>query len=131
MDQRFETVCKVSEVDASRGLVFGYAIVCKEDGKDYFDLQDEHIPEDVMLDLATDFMRNSREAREMHGKEAIGSVLYALPMTTELAKSLGIQVKRTGLIIGMAPNAAAMKKFVDGDYTGFSIGGVATYEDAV
>ena len=112
--------------NAALGLAFGFAIVCKEDGKDYVDLQDDHIPEDVMLKSAMDFMENSRVAKEMHDDakgEVPGGVVFALPLTTELAAALDITTKRTGLIIGMRPNEAARKKFENGEYKGFSIGG--------
>jgi hypothetical protein len=36
---------EVLKVDESLGLVLGWAIVCKKDGCDYFDLQEDHIPE--------------------------------------------------------------------------------------
>lgn len=127
MTKNFE--CKVAKVDNSLGLVFGYAIVCMKNGERYFDLQDEHVPEGVMLEMAADFMKNSREARAMHGEDAIGEVVFAFPLTTEVAKALDIEAEQTGLLIGMAPNAESLKKFDDGEFTGFSIGGYAFYQD--
>jgi hypothetical protein len=57
---------EVLKVDDSLGLVLGWAIICKKDGADYYDLQDDHIPEASMLSAAVDFMQNSRVAKEMH-----------------------------------------------------------------
>jgi hypothetical protein len=68
-------------------------------------------------------MENSRIAKEMHQGEPKGSVVFAFPLTTDIAKSLGITTERTGLLIAMKPTAAVLEKFRDGTYTGFSIGG--------
>ena len=80
----------------------GYAIICSEDGEPYFDLQRDHIPEDLMLKASLDFMENSQVAREMHGRtvegsrKQAGSVVFAFPMTADIAKALGIEVRKTG-----------------------------------
>jgi hypothetical protein len=113
----------VAKVDESLGLVFGFAVVCKVDGKDYYDSQDDHIPEDAMLKAASDFMENSRVAKDMHQGDQIGNVVFAFPLTSEVAKALGIVTKQTGLLIGMAPGPAILEKYKSGEYTGFSIGG--------
>lgn len=122
-------VCKVDE---SLGLVFGYAMVCKIEGEDHFDSQGDHIPEDTMLRVLAKFMSGDNiVAKEMHSGEQIGTYLFAFPMTTEIAKSLDIQVKQTGAIIAMKPdNASTLAKFVSGEFTGFSIGGInAVFEE--
>ncbi len=122
-------VCKVDE---SLGLVFGYAMVCKIDGEDHFDSQGDHIPEDTMLRTLAKFMSGDNVvAKEMHSGEQIGTYLFAFPMTTEIAKSLDIQVKQTGALIAMKPDSAStLAKFASGEFTGFSIGGInATYEE--
>tara|TARA_R110000803_G_scaffold20201_6_gene52237 strand:- start:1707 stop:2117 length:411 start_codon:yes stop_codon:yes gene_type:complete len=114
------TVTKVSD---ELGLVFGYAIVCKVNGEDHFDTQGDHIPEIAMLKASLDFMKSARDAKEMHDGATTGTVLYAFPMTEDIAKSLGISIEKSGLLIGMDPGPAALEKFRDGTYTGFSIGG--------
>ena len=120
---------RIAKVDESHGLVFGYAIVCEEDGAPYFDNDSsgfsEHIPPETMLEAAKDFAKTARVAKEMHTGDAIGCNLFLFPMTQDIAKSLDIEVKRTGLLIGMAPESPdTLAKFADGTYTGFSIGGV-------
>ena len=117
---------QILKVDESLGLVFGFAIVCKEDGEAHFDLQGDHIPEAVMVKGATDFMKSERVAKEMHAGDPIGSIVFAFPMTSEIAKSLDITTKRTGLLIAMhTEDQEVLRKFRDGEYTGFSIGGAA------
>lgn len=111
------------KVDPKLGLVFGWAIVSKEGGEPYFDLQGDHIPEETMLKAAADFMETSRVAKEMHEGDAKGSVVFAFPLTGEIAKSLGITSEKTGLLIAIKPTKELLGKFLDGTYTGFSIGG--------
>lgn len=114
---------EVLKVDTDLGLVFGFAIVSKIDGEPHFDRQGDHIPEDAMLEASTDFAKqNRRPAKEMHDTE-VGDVVHTFPLTTEIAQSLGIVTKRTGLLIAMSPGEEALGKFATGEYTGFSIGG--------
>jgi len=131
-ESNFTNKCsEILKVDDSLGLVFGFAIVCTEGGEDHYDLQNDHIPEDAMVKAATDFMQKSRATKEMHQGEVDGKVIFAFPMTSDIAKALGMETPRTGLLIGMKPGAEALKKFKDGTYTGFSIGGrYITNEDS-
>lgn len=120
----FEASAEIVKVDETHGLVLGFAIICKKDGVDYFDLQRDNIPEDAMLSAAVDFMANSRMAKEMHRGEQNGTILFAMPLTSDIAKAFGIETKTTGLMVAMQPNdPAVLAKFKDGTYTGFSIGG--------
>lgn len=123
-DTTFEITCEVKKVDPELGLVFGWAIVCKEAGEPYFDLQGDHIPEHSMLKAATVFAKGARMAKEMHVGGGRGTVVFMLPFTEDVAKSLGItNPQRTGLIIGMAPDGEMLEKFKSGELRGFSIGG--------
>lgn len=118
-----KTTFEVAKVDTELGLVFGFAIVCKVAGVEYFDLQGDHIPEQSMLEASLDFMENSQVAKEMHSGEQKGTIVFAFPLTTDIAKSMGIQAERTGLMIAMKPASDMLEKFKSGEYTGFSIGG--------
>ena len=114
---------QIVKIDETLGLVFGFAIVSKKDGADYYDLQDDHIPEDAMLKASLDFMINSRVAKEMHSGDEAGTVVFAFPLTTDIAKALEIETKTTGLLIAMRPAEGMLAKFKSGEFTGFSIGG--------
>jgi hypothetical protein len=120
---KFDTEAQVFKVDDTLGLVFGWAIVCNKNGEPYFDTQGDNIPEDAMLKASADFMQNSRVAKDMHQGDQIGPVVFAWPMTAEIAKAMGIQTDTTGLMIAMLPPPDVLAKFKDGSYTGFSIGG--------
>lgn len=126
------TKASVIKVDPGLGLVFGWAIVSKVDGAPFFDSQGDHIPEESMLKAATDFMVHSRVAKEMHAGAQKGTVVFAFPMTADLAKAMDITTKYTGLMIAMRPdNPAMLEKFRSGEYTGFSIGGARMVDEEV
>lgn len=112
-----------SKVEESLGLVFGFAIICLQNGEPYYDLQDDHIPESVMLKGATNFMFNNRSVKEMHRGDEIGTVVFAFPLTTEIAEKMGIETKRTGFMVAIKPDKEVFERFKTGDLSGFSIGG--------
>jgi hypothetical protein len=133
-----ETVSKatVLKVDEGLGLVFGWAIVCTENGEPYFDLNvdregtfkgekiPENIPEDEMLKSALQFAEETEcPANEMHVGADKGSHVFLFPLTSDIAKALDIETKKTGLLIAYKPPADVLAKFKDGTYTGFSIQG--------
>jgi len=132
--EAFQVSTEILKVDKSLGLVMGWAIVCKKDGEDYYDVQGDHIPEESMLEASTEFMLNSRVAKDMHKKdgELPGSIVFAFPMTSDVAKSFGLDLKQTGLMIAMKPDSdEILEKFASGEYTGFSIGGSRIEDEVV
>lgn len=127
-----ENQARIVKVDETHGIVFGWAIVCKIDGEDYYDLNvdrhtgkrvPEHVPEDAMLKATVDFMMGPRAGNEMHSGPDKGTFVFAWPMTSEIAKAMGITTEKTGLMVAYKPPADVLGKFVDGTYTGFSIEG--------
>lgn len=123
--ERFEITCEVAKVHDELGIVLGWALVCKDDSDLGFhiDMQRDAIPEMAMLKAAVGFAEGGRMAKEMHTRDGAGTVLFMLPLTTDIAKALGLVTRQTGLIIGMKPDAEMLEKFRDGTLTGFSIGG--------
>ena len=122
---------EITKASESLGLVFGWAIVCKSDGADYFDTQNDHIPEDAMLKAAVDFMVNSRVSKDMHAGEPTGQVVFTFPMTEEIAKAYGIETQKTGLMFAYKPTPEILKQYIDGTRTGFSIGGARVRDEDV
>lgn len=125
---RLSSYCKVAGVNAELGLVFGWGIICKVGGVDYVDVHKNHVPEEAMVEATTEFMKSARVAGDMHERGttpelAAGCVVHSFPLTTEIAKAMGIETGKTGWMIAMAPDAAMLAKFKSGEYTGFSIGG--------
>ena len=130
--ESFELRAEIVKVDAALGLIMGYAIICTEEGEPYFDLQGDHVPEDAMLKAALDFMENSRVAKEMHDGDQVGTVVFAWPMTADIAKAFDILTRRTGLMIAVRPSDKGMlEKFQLGELTGFSIGGTRGEDEEV
>ena len=127
----FQRSITVAKVDDELGVVFGYAIVCNEDGEPYFDKQGDYIPEDAMLKAWLDFAAHSREARQMHADGPAGTVVGSFPLTADIAAALGIAATKTGLIIAMRPDAGMLAKFRSGELTGFSIGGARIRDEEV
>jgi hypothetical protein len=119
---KFTKVEEIAKVDEELGLVFGWGIVCKIDGEEYYDVQGDHIPEDSMLEAVTDFARTDRTAGDMHVFKD-GVVLHEFPLTDEIAKAFGITTARTGWMVAVEPSPEVLQKFKDKTYTGFSIGG--------
>lgn len=129
--ESFEIRGEFLKADDQLGLVFGWAIVCTEDGADYYDLQGDHIPEDAMTKAALDFMQNSQVARDMHAGEQTGSVVFAFPLTADVAKAYRIKTKKTGFMIAVKPDEEMLKRFQLGELTGFSIGGFRLEDEEV
>lgn len=126
----------VLSVDEEHGLVIGWAIVCKVDGEDYYDLNidaegvhkgkavPEHITEDCMFKAAAEAVEAGQlPGNDMHDGPDVGTYHFMFPMTTEIAKALDIVTKRTGLLVGYKPTPEVLAKFKNGTYTGFSIEG--------
>ena len=121
------TILKVSE---ELGLIFGFAAICKVDGEDFYDSDNEHYPEEAMLADTTEFAKSRRVACTMHARDSDGQVvedggvIHTFPLTTEIAKALDITTRRTGLLVALSPdNPETIAKAKNGDFGGFSIGG--------
>lgn len=137
------------KVDETHGLVFGWAIVCKKRNaegqlEDYYDLNvdvdgvhkgkrvPEHITEDAVLKAFAEAADSgmSMVGNVMHKGDDTGHFPGLFPMTEEIAKALGIDTDRTGLLVCYKPEAEVLAKFKNGTFTGFSIeGGRVEHEE--
>ncbi len=125
----FRADTTILKVSTELGLIFGFAMICKAAG-DFYDSDDEHFTEEGMLEASTEFAKSKRVACSMHARDdngqpiQDGGVVHHFPLTTEIAKALGIVTPMTGLLVALAPdNPETLEKARNGDYTGFSIGG--------
>jgi hypothetical protein len=120
----FSVECKLEKVDTDLGLVFGWGIVCAENGEPYVDSQGHHIGEAAMMKAAMDFQVEAGAAvDDMHNQVQSGVNVFSFPLTEDVKKAYGITCDRTGWMVAVAPGPELLAKFVDGTYTGFSIGG--------
>ncbi len=120
---KFSLDFKLAKVDEDHGLVFGWGIVCNENGQPYFDRQGEHIPEAVMFKAAIEFSLAANGMDDSHNEVHSGEVRFQFPMTKEVQEAYGIECSRTGWLICAAPDEEFLAKYASGEYTGFSIGG--------
>lgn len=126
----FRTDATILKVSTELGLIFGFAMICKVDGEDYYDTDGDHFTEQSMLEASTDFAKSDRVACVMHARDGNGVpiqggvAIHHFPLTTEIAKALGIETKMTGLLMAIAPDDdETLEKARDGTFTGFSIAG--------
>ena len=110
--------------DGELGLIFGWAIISTENGKPYYDTQGDYIPDDSMLRAAAEFMESKRTMKVMHNGKKVGTVVFAWPVTQEIAQAMGLKTKCTGLMVAVKPDSPrVLERFKNKQYTGFSIGG--------
>jgi len=126
----FQSESKILKVSSQLGLIFGFAAICKVDGEQFVDSDNEYYTEESMLADTTEFAKSKRVACTMHARDENGQpvqdggVIHTFPLTTEIAKALDIQTRITGLLIALAPDdPATLEKAKNGEFTGFSIGG--------
>lgn len=122
--EEFRSGFVVSKVDERLGYVFGWGIICKDGGEDYFDLQGHNIPEGILIPAIADFTVNSGILMEMHKGAPRGSAPFSFPLVSDIAAAMGISTQKTGWMVGVKPDEEMLAKFVSGEFTGFSIGGV-------
>jgi hypothetical protein len=129
---------RVAKIDDALGVVLGWAIVCKVNGEDYYDLNidhsgphagesvPEHVPEPVMAKSALQFVDSGAIGNEMHEGPDVGSYPFVFPMSSDAFKALFGTTDtppKTGLLVGYRPPADVLAKFKSREYTGFSIEG--------
>jgi hypothetical protein len=122
-----EGEARLVKVEEELGLVFCWAFTSKVDGADYFDLHDDNIDQDFVKACA-EFMSGARAVDEMHDGKQTGQVVFAMPMTPEIAKAFGVESDTVGLMVALKPSKEALAKFKSGEYTGVSIAGIGLRE---
>lgn len=112
--------------DDEQRMVWGWASVSMIKDELLIDTQQDAIDENELVKMTTDFMEEVRAAHEMHKGERVGTVIHSLPLTHELAKSLGIDIDQAGWIVGVkVHDDDTWAKVKSGELAAFSIGGRA------
>lgn len=118
---------EIFKTDDELRLVFGFASVIEKDGAIVTDTQNDIIETTELLRSTTAYMGKSREGKMMHAGEKIGEVVHSLPLTADIAKSLGVHTAQYGWIVGMRVDSDRVWDMVKkGELQSFSIGGRAT-----
>lgn len=128
-DQIFKADCTVTDVNESLGIVFGWGMITDINKEPYYDLDNQHIPADLMVKATSSFMENSRISNDSHTPTDIGVVVHSFPLSDEIAKSMGVSSSISGWMVGVKPSPDILAKFVSGEYKGFSIEGSGSLED--
>lgn len=114
---------------ADHGVLIGYALVSHVKDvtgayREYYDLHGDHVPDESLFEAGLEFAKSGRKAFVQHGGEDVGTIDFMFPLTADVAKALGIDAQRLGLLVGMRLDDP--KSVVDsvalGQLTGFSIG---------
>ncbi len=122
---------QILKIDPEQRIAYGWASVVTENGAPVIDRQGDIIDPQELSRAASQFMRKSRSAKQMHAGPPVGEVLHSLPLTDDLAKSLGLDSARQGWIVGIRVNDDSVwQKVKSGQLGAFSIGGQAVKEEA-
>ena len=111
------------------GVVFGIGMITHMNGEPYYDSDNQHFPDDVMLKCTTEFMMSDRINNSEHTEITEGTVVHSFPLTKENAEAYGIDTPINGWLIAVKVNDDTLKKFESGEYRGFSIEGTAHWLD--
>lgn len=121
---------KAERTHKAKRLVFGWAMVATEKASSnndpYVDTQNTYIPQDVILEASYDFMLHSRKSDDMHNEKTVGTVIYAWPFLDGYIEPFATPGEKRGFSIAVSFDQKTFDKFERGEYTGFSVGGLAT-----
>lgn len=122
-------VAKFAGADEELGLAWFWAFTSTEkSGAPHYDHHGDQVAADTeMVRAVLDYMKRGGAVDEMHDYESTeGRVVFAMPVTDEVAKLAGIS--QTGLLVTIKCTAEQIAKLKDGTYTGVSIAGLGTRE---
>lgn len=117
---------KVKETNVDKRLVFGWASIAKTaSGEIIEDTQGDIIQVDELEKGAYRFVKNSRQASEMHVRMGVGTMVESMVFTKEKQQALGIAEgsMAEGWWVGFEVSQEVFDKVKDGTYSDFSIGG--------
>lgn len=129
-DKQVAAEHKISKVEASLGLVFGWGQVFLERTEkgleQYYDTDNDAFDEDGAVPAWDGLMSEGRVLKANHHGEQIGDVVFALPFTSTIAKSFGFDldtIPRTGVMVAVRPQPDIFAKYESGEWDSFSVGG--------
>lgn len=123
-----EAVAKYIDADEELGLAWFWAFTSTEkSGEPHYDHHGDQVAADAeMVKAVMDYMQRGGAVDEMHDYEQKSRVVFAMPVTAEVAKAIGIE--QTGLLVTIKCTDDQIAKLKDGTFTGVSIAGLGTRE---
>lgn len=126
---KMEIQGQILKADNEQRMVWGWASVITENGVPVVDSQGDVIKPETLMKAATDFMLSARVTKEMHMGGKVGEFIHSLPLTKDIADSLGIKSDKEGWIVACKVyDDAVWQKVKSGELKAFSIGGRAKRE---
>ena len=119
----FSRSFEIAKADSARNLIFGWPIISTMKGKEYVDKQNDVIPFESALDAMIAFSKGDRDSLVQHEGQALGKVIFSMPVDKSIAKGLKISTDREGVIVGIQVEPEVMRLYEVGKLTGLSIGG--------
>lgn len=120
-----KTEVRKTEDGGDQNLVFGWASIVEKDGQIVIDVQDDMISEADLEEAFYGFVKNARNAGEMHADSGshIGTCIECMVFTKEKQKLMKIDLGFVGAWVGFEVASEIFAKVKDGSYPEFSIGG--------
>lgn len=132
MTTRFDLPA-LAKVNDQLGVVFSWSAISLVEGQPYVDFHGDWIPEDALMEAHLDFAEKSRAMKVEHEGGPMGTVPFVFPLTSDVKKSLEVESKYSGAVLGMKPFAkATLDRFrPGGDLRGVSMGGRRILDEIV
>lgn len=133
MTNRWQGSVKVSKVDASQHLVFGWLSVCRDkDGNLVEDSQGHVIHPEDLEPAVYDYNLKTRTAGDMHVYLGVGALVESVMFTAEKMEAMGIPpgLLPQGWWVGYKiEDEDTWARIVNGELAMLSIGGSGSLED--
>ena len=123
-DDSFTIEADIMKFDEEQRLVYGWASIVEEDGKELVDKQGDIIETQDLINAAHEYMLESREAHERHAGVKKGETVESIVFTKDVQKALGIDLGKVGwFICQKIYDDETWEKVKSGELSAFSIGG--------
>lgn len=122
----FEIQADIFKVEEDKKLVYGWASIIEENGKQLIDKQGDLIDEEELIKAAHEYMTEYREGHEMHEGEQVSKTVESMVFTKDVQKALGIDLGKVGwFIVQKVQDDEYWQRIKKGEIAAFSIGGTA------
>lgn len=121
---------EILKVNEESRLVYGWASVSKVNDSSVVDGEGDIIDTLDLEKAAADFVITSRIGGDNHIRKGVSDLTASVVFTSEIQKSLGIDLKKEGWFVGFyVRDDVVWENIKKGEYASFSIGGVAEREE--